>query len=159
MKWDLNLNNIPGDILGFVDDLRASGFSVKHAWQVARQVASCLQYLGIQYVPRKRRPPSQQPGAWAGSIFSTVNSKITKLVTLEKWIKAQLMIKELLDKADGNEKHSFMYKRLEQIRGFLCHMAMTYETITPFLKGFHLTLKKSPPKRRGWLEIVGQEMA
>jgi hypothetical protein len=63
MKWDDSLQKIAGDIVGFVDDLRASGYSMEYAWGVARQVASRLQYLGIQDAPRKRRPPSQFPGA------------------------------------------------------------------------------------------------
>jgi hypothetical protein len=66
--------------------------------------------------------------------------------------KAELMIRELLDEANGDLKHKFPYKRLEQIRGFMCHIAMTYKTITPFLKGFHLTLASYLPQRDldGW---------
>jgi polyhydroxyalkanoate synthesis regulator phasin len=152
VKWDEALNTIAGNLLGFVDDLRASGYSMEEAWAVARQVASQLQYLGIQDAPRKRRPPSQTPGAWAGSVFSTKAGKVTKSVTQEKWTKAQLMIKELLDEADGDENYEFSYKPLEQIRGFLCHMAMTYETITPFLEGLPLTLASFLPQRdkEGW---------
>jgi hypothetical protein len=152
MKWDDSLQKIAGDIVGFVDDLRASGYSMEYAWGVAKQVASRLQYLGIQDAPRKRRPPSQSPGAWAGAVFSTEDSKVTQSVTQEKWTKAQLMIQEMLSLAGGNEDHEFSYKRLEQIRGFLCHIAMTYETITPFLKGLHLTLAAYLPKRDadGW---------
>jgi hypothetical protein len=152
MKWNKELEVIAGDILGFVDDLRASGHSMEQAWAVARQVASRLQYLGIQDAPRKRRPPSQSPGAWAGAVFSTKDRKVTKSVTQEKWTKAQKMIEELLTEAGGNKDHEFSYKRLEQIRGFLCHMAMTYETITPFLKGLHLTLASFLPQRddEGW---------
>jgi hypothetical protein len=65
MKWDDVVERIALDLLSFVDNLRASGSSVEEAWQVAHQVASRLQYLGIQDAPRKRRPPSQSPGAWA----------------------------------------------------------------------------------------------
>jgi hypothetical protein len=32
------------------------------------------------------------------------------------------------------------YKRLEQIRGFLCHISLTYVMVTPYLKGLHITL-------------------
>ena len=62
------------------------------------------------------------------------------------------MIQELLDMADGKIAYEFSYKRLEQIRGFLCHLAMTYETLTPFLKGLHLTLASYLPHRdsEGW---------
>jgi hypothetical protein len=53
MKWDLMINNIAGDIKTFVDDLRASGIDEETAWKIARQVASRLQYVGIQDAPRK----------------------------------------------------------------------------------------------------------
>jgi hypothetical protein len=43
--------------------------------------------------------------------------------------------------ADGLLK----YKILEQIRGFLCHLAMTYLLVTPYLKGLHLTLASHHP--------------
>ena len=69
MKWDAIDERIAADLLAFVDDLRVSGLSVEEAWQVARQVASRLQYLGIKDAPRKRRPPPQSPGAWAGGSF------------------------------------------------------------------------------------------
>jgi hypothetical protein len=152
MKWDQILDTIAGDILGFVDNLQASDYLMEHAWQVARQMASRLQYLGIQVAPRKRRPLSQSPGAWAGAVFSTKDSRVTKLVTQEKWTKAKLMVKELLEEANGSKRHKFSYKQLEQIRGFLCHMAMTYETLTPFLKGIYLTLVCYLPQRDadGW---------
>jgi hypothetical protein len=44
------------------------------------------------------------------------------------------------------------YKRLEEIRGFLCHISMTYEIVTPYLKGIHLTLAAHHPQRndQGW---------
>jgi hypothetical protein len=32
------------------------------------------------------------------------------------------------------------YKQLEQIRGFLGYISMTYLVVTPYLKGLHLTL-------------------
>jgi DNA-binding transcriptional regulator GbsR (MarR family) len=108
--------------------------------------------MGIQDAPRKRRPPSQSPGACAGGVFCTKDGKITKSILQEKWDKAKAMIKELIDEANNNPTHEYLYKRLEQIRGFLCHLAMTYENITPFLKGLHLTLASYLPQRdaKGW---------
>jgi hypothetical protein len=76
MKWYLSTNKIAGDILAFVDDLRASGHSVEQAWAIARQVGARLQYLGIQDAPQKRRPPTQLPGAWAGSVFDTTQDRV-----------------------------------------------------------------------------------
>jgi hypothetical protein len=47
MKWDKGVDNIAGDIIGFVDDLRSPGRAEEESWQISRQVASRLQYLGI----------------------------------------------------------------------------------------------------------------
>jgi hypothetical protein len=154
MKWNLSTNSIAGDILAFVDDLRASGCTPEQAWQIARQVASRLQYLGTQDAPRKRRPPVRAPGAWAGCVYSSVaTKKISQSVVQSKWDRARAEIKELIDHHHASSTDPlFRYKRLEEIRGFLCHLAMTFETITPYLKGFHLTLAAHHPKRNaeGW---------
>jgi hypothetical protein len=140
MKWDLEIDNIAGDVLTFVDDSRASGLNEEVTWKIGRQVASRLQYLGVQDAPRKRRPPHRKTGAWAGAIFSTENGLITQTVSQEKWDKGKDQIKELTDAFEDCPDAEFDYKRLEQIRGFLCHLSMTFEVITPFLKGFHLSL-------------------
>ena len=53
------------------------------------------------------------------------------------------------------------YKILEQIRGYLCHLEMTFSIIFPYPKGFHLTLALHLPGRnaQGWklnnLELLG----
>jgi hypothetical protein len=70
-----------------VDDLRSSGRAKAESWQISRQVASRLQYLGIQDAPMKRRPPVRNPGAWAGATFSTSEGKITQTVSQAKWDK------------------------------------------------------------------------
>lgn len=46
----------------------------------------------------------------------------------------------------------FNYERLEVISGFLCHLAMTFEIVFPYLKGFHLSLAQYLPGRNaeGW---------
>jgi hypothetical protein len=153
MKWNGSTNSIAGDILAFVDDLRASGCTPEQAWQIARQVASRLQYLGIQDAPRKRRPPVQKPGAWAGCVFNTTGSElIRQTVSQMKWERAKADVRWVLDQYSNCDDPLFLYKRLEQIRGFLCHMSMTYEIVTPYLKGFHLTLAKHHPQRdrEGW---------
>jgi hypothetical protein len=68
MKWNALVGKIAGDVEAFMDDLRTSGFSVKNVWQVSQRIASRLEYQGIQDAPRKQRPPSQRPGAWAGAM-------------------------------------------------------------------------------------------
>jgi hypothetical protein len=134
-------------ILAFVDDLRASGQDEETAWQIARLVAAGLQRLGIQDAPRQRRAPVRKTGAWAGALFSTTDGKISQSVTAEKWHKGQQSVKTLVDAIDTNNAGIVDYKPTEQVRGFLCHLSMTFKVITPFLKGFHLILAKHLPRR------------
>ena len=53
------------------------------------------------------------------------------------------------------------YKLLESMRGYFCHLAMTFPILFPYLKGFHLTLSRHLPNRNddGWkiseLEYIG----
>jgi hypothetical protein len=152
MKWNELTQRIANDLAAFVDDLRASGWSVECAWQAGRQIASRLQALGIQDAPRKRRPSVQNPGAWAGAIFETLENLITQSISQEKWDKAKLYIQTLLQAFEGTDQPDFDYKSLERIRGFLVHLSMTYEEVVPYLKGFHLTLASYLPKRdrEGW---------
>jgi len=158
MKWNDVVNRQAGNVIAYVDDLRITGWSMNHAWEIAHRVASRLQYLGIQDAPRKRRIDN---GPWAGSIFLSSSNKIQKTVTSEKWIKARDYIIDLVEKTKQNKNHKFDFKYLEKIRGFLCHLAMTYDLLFPFLKGFHLTLCSFLPKRneQGWkmkdLEWIG----
>ena len=62
-------------------------------------------------------------------------------------MKAKQYVKELQEEIEQDHNVQFSYKRLEQIRGYLCHLAMTYSVIFPYLKGFHLTLAQHLPKR------------
>ena len=141
MKWNSELQIIAGDIIAFVDDLRATGCTMEHAWQVARTTASRLQYLGCQDAARRRRPPTLTPGAWAGAVFRTSDTSVVKLVSQEKWDKARNLIKSLTDQYEScKENFKFNYKELERVRGFLVHLSMTYDIFTHHLKGFHLTL-------------------
>jgi hypothetical protein len=108
MKWN-STTSIAGDLLAFLDDLRASGSLPKQAWKIARQVASCLQYLGIQDAPRKRRPPVQTPGAWAGCVFSTKDSDIIQTVLQQKWDRAKTQVKELRNHYDDSGPPTLRY--------------------------------------------------
>ena len=144
-------NLVAGDLKAYVDDLRTMGYTMEQAWAIAHRVASRLQYLGIQDAPRKRRVDN---GPWAGTVYSTSDGTIQKTVTAKKWFKGKNYIDELYSETQqvGADKIQFDYKRLESIRGFLCHLAMTYELLFPFLKGFHLTLAQHLPCRdqEGW---------
>jgi hypothetical protein len=79
MKWDSRNGLVACDLVVFVDDLRGSGPTVELTWSVSRVVASRIQYLGIQEASRKRRPPTQTPGAWAGGVFKTSETKVLSL--------------------------------------------------------------------------------
>jgi hypothetical protein len=153
MKWNDLVDRLAGDILTFVDDLRAAGYDQENAWRVARQITSRLQYLGIQDAARKRRPSSKSGGAWAGTIFLIALEAIFKTVSQEKWDKGRAIIFALAEECkDRSNPPNFCHKDLERKRGFLIHLAMTFPTIIPFLKGLHLTIDSWRPMRddEGW---------
>ena len=148
-KWNEKAQKLAGEIKAYVDDLRALGWSLEHAWQIAHLIACRLQFLGIQDAARKRRIDQ---GPWAGAIYLTNKDSIKKTVTQEKWDKAKNYISDIQNCLKQNSNYSFNFKYLEQVRGFLCHLALTFEIIFPFLKGFHLTLCSHLPRRNeeGW---------
>jgi hypothetical protein len=109
-----------------------------------------MQYLGIQDAPRKFRPPSQdQAGAWTGTIFKVTQKVITKSVSQEKWEKGRKIVEDLSRTMSSHpdERPLLNRKDLERHTGFLNHLTMTYDDMTPFLKGFYLTLNSWRPKR------------
>jgi len=55
MKWDNRLNNLTAVNFAYVDDLRISGVDEETAWALGRQLASRLQYYGIQDALRKQK--------------------------------------------------------------------------------------------------------
>ena len=138
-----------GELLAYIDDLRAIGASTNHAWEIAHWVASRIQYLGSQDASRKRRVDQ---GPWAGCIVVTTDNAVSKTVQRSKWVKAQAYLSELNERAQLGPHTQFSYKRLEQIQGFFCHLGMTFDVLMPFLKGFHLTLASHNPQRNeeGW---------
>jgi hypothetical protein len=107
-------------------------------------VASRLHYLGIQDAPRKRRVDA---GAWAGAIMATTGGRVTKTTAQEKWDKAKKHISRIRKDHAREEDPTLDYKYLEQVRGFLCHLLMTFDQITPLLKGLYLTLAAHVPGR------------
>jgi hypothetical protein len=70
----------------------------------------------------------------------------------EKWEKGRAQIQELSEQLKTDPDSAFDYKWLEKIRGFLCHLNMTFQVITRFLKGFRLSLCSHLPPRDddGW---------
>ena len=153
MKWNDTVDRLAGDIITFVDDLRASGYDRENAWQVARQITSRLQYLGIQDAARKRRPSSQSGGAWAGTIFLITENTICKTVSQEKWEKGKKLVQFFSERcSDPQQPPGLNHKDLERKRGFLVHLSMTFSSLVPFLKGLHLTIDSWRPLRNedGW---------
>jgi hypothetical protein len=99
MKWDSENSWIaPEDLIVFVDDLRGSGPTVERTWAVSRAVASRIQYLGIQEATQKRRPPTRNPGAWAGGVFRTSSTNVFVTVSQDKWDKAKRLVGALWNK-------------------------------------------------------------
>jgi hypothetical protein len=157
MKWnDLAFTDrgaVAGDVITFVDDGRITGFSKENCHEVHRRFASRVQHLGMQDAPRKFRPPSQaKAGAWTGTIFRVGRDQITKSVSQEKWDRGRLLIKDLLGHfgtEGGSHRPTLDRKELERSAGFLNHLAMTFDEVTPFMKGIYLTLNAWRPQRDG----------
>ena len=150
IKWNSVGNFMAGDAVTFIDDVRLTGSSRERCREVHRQFTSRMQYLGIQDAPQKFRPPSQnQAGAWTGTIFRIDKIVISKTVPQEKWEKGIGIVENLskLISEHPNERPLLKRKDLERQTGFLNHLTMTFDEMTPFLKGFYLTLNSWRPKR------------
>ena len=112
-----------------------------------------LAVFGNSGCSSKEETPCCDPGAWAGAIFSTLGDKITQTASQAKWKKGRAYIREIKDFMDAHLVDCvFSYKYLEQIRGFLVHLAMTFDFLKPYLKGLHQTLAYHLGKRDklGW---------
>lgn len=133
----------PGDQLAseffvYVDDVRPTGASELQCWAAARRVASVSGYLGIQDAPRKRRPPSQAPGAWAGTVVRVSEAGVGLTLLPERWAKTRVLLVGVWNELVTRQ--SLEHKALEQTRDFLVYIARTYPSFNPYLKGIHLTL-------------------
>ena len=71
---------IAGDLFVYIDDLRITGVSEESCWEGAHQVSSRMSWLGIQDAPRKRRRPSQEPGAWTGTVVHSSKGEVSVLI-------------------------------------------------------------------------------
>ena len=85
------------------------------------------------------------------SMVRTIERLQKQLQTLNERKGKALLNKLMLMKSTGQQSQ-VPYKRLEQIRGYLCHLSIMIEVITPYLKDFHLALDKHLPQRNeeGW---------
>ena len=56
------------DLHDYVDDLRVTAPTEDVAWECSSQIGKEATHKGLQDALRKRRKPSQEPGAWAGAV-------------------------------------------------------------------------------------------
>ena len=110
----------------------------------------------MQDAPRKHRPASKTPGAWAGSIVSTDEDGVQVLVSQEQWAKTRFILLNLEEEFE-KETPKFSHKQLLSDRGFLIYVARTYLAMVPYLKGIHLTIEHWRDDRdiRGWPDQEG----
>jgi len=144
---------IAADVEIYVDDERPSGPTACEAWRASQRISSIQGSLGIQDAARKRRPPSQEPGAWAGSVCHTSDGQVTVLLSEDRWVKTKEMIAglhEVLHRLEDPGK--FDFKKLESERGSLVYVMRTYPAMRPYLRGIHATLDSWRPGRDedGW---------
>ena len=144
----------------YIDNLRTCASSEAEAWAASCRIGKVLSHLGLQDAARKRREPSQSPGAWSGATVTMTGAQVyqsvtpersTKTRTLIRWIGARVGLwdegSELLlteeEKASMRVATSecwINHKRMESARGFLVYVANTFKAMIPYLKGIHLTL-------------------
>jgi len=146
------------EVVVYMDDIRPFGGSEWRCRAGGKRASKYTQYLGIQDAARKYRPPSQRPGPWCGAFVASVNGSVWAYVSEEKWQKAQRYvgswIEELKWARENNEIAKLDFKHLEKGRGFLVYLSRTYESITPYLKGIHLTIDswRDGRDKEGWKE-------
>ena len=146
------------EIVIYVDDVRIVACSVDIAWLYSSRVAKRLCWLGFQDAARKRRRPSRNPGAWAGTVVSSDGDVVTKNMTQERWDKTKeklLWIAKQGGITDGFTPFEFefegiqgnvastdpvkiQFKTSESIVGFIVYVAQTYSSFVPYLKGIYL---------------------
>jgi len=91
------------DLFVYVDDLRPTGPTEEDCWLATRRVGYILNSRGIQDLSRKRRPPTQTPGAWAGSVISTTAEQVRVEVSQDKWLKTKEYIAWIIKQLDSNK--------------------------------------------------------
>ena len=150
------------EIVQYVDDVRIIAPTEELAWLCSSAMGKGLSFLGLQDAARKRRKPSQTPGAWAGATVSSKGDVVRKGVTKERWQKVKLRVRWIADQMGLSDSFSpedygelnsrrdesgscppagfLHYKTTESFVGFLVYVSMTYTSMVPYLKGIYLTL-------------------
>ena len=154
-KYNPITDTIAADTKGFVDDYRGVGPSKLLCEDVLHQLGSTMQAMGIQDASRKRRPVSQRPGAWTGTVTISVPKLGVFVKTMDcKWLKVKFILRKYTDFFDPSPvlAVNLVLKDLEIDVGFLVHVSMTYPQMKPYLKCFYLTMNSWRPFRdsHGW---------
>ena len=125
----------------YIDDIRTGDGTEKGCRSTTRRVASRTNYLGQQDAPRKRRPPSKTPGAWAGAMCnSSSDSGLFVTCSQEKWDKAKEIVSRRYREVVIEGVQTLSYKSLEKDVGFLVHLSRTFPATFPYLRGIYNTL-------------------
>jgi len=167
-------STLASSVLIYVNDLRVTAPPAELAWKASSKIGKVCSFLGLQDAARKRREPSQSPGAWAGSVMESISGRpVFKLVSKERWRKTQQIINwfatqisldvkdvysdlmisgELKSAEKEHESGRLDRQKAESFRGFLVYVLHTYTGMVPYLKGIHLTIDSWRPDRDedGW---------
>ena len=147
---------LAADLHDYCDDLRGTAPTSEEAWQVGSAISQQASFYGVQDALRKRWFQSQRPGAWARVVCGTVPDRVFISVSLEKWQKGKSEIQRLRDAfslASAPEgKGLIKHKLLEEVAGFLNHLARAFPSIHVFLNGIYATMNMWQPDRdeEGW---------
>ena len=139
-RWDDINMRMASDFCCYIDDIRGIGNSERVCRAATRRVASWVNYLGQQDAPRKRRPPSKKPGAWAGAMCLAREDGLYVTCSQKKWEKAQAIVKHWFDEVVVGKNQEVNAAQMERDVGFLVHLSRTFPSVFPYLKGFYLTL-------------------
>ena len=151
-KWDDRNNRMASDFVCYIDDIRGLGGTEGSCRATTRRVAAGVNYLGQQDAPRKRRPPSKTPGAWAGAMCLSKPDGLYVTCTQAKWEKAKAIVGYWRTVVVEEKSTQLDAKRMEKDVGFLVHISRTFPATFPYLKGFYLTLNSWRKGRtdEGW---------
>jgi hypothetical protein len=69
-------------------------------WQASSRFAKIASLLGLQDTPRKRRPPSQQPGAWSGPCVETTDTQVLVSVSQDRCDKTRVKVVWMVAEVD-----------------------------------------------------------
>eukprot|EP00978_Attheya_sp_CCMP212_P022403 scaffold66847_cov57-Attheya_sp.AAC.2 len=143
--------SIDADVHGFMDDFRTSGKDKKDRWLAARRMGSASSHLGLQEAAWKRRESTRRPGAWIGLVLWSGALGVFAIITEDKWDKVKAHVNELLEMINIDSEN-MNHLRMEQIRGFVNYVSMTYNWMKPNMIDVHLTIDGFRPGRdeAGW---------